>query len=132
MKILLDAHAFLWLVMDDPMLSDTAKNLFLEAENEIFLSAVTGFEVLVKFSFGKLEFSESPEQFIHNRIAKNDLNVLPITLPHTLKLADLPFHHRDPYRDLFDCLLIAQAMIENMPILTRDPMFSEYDCQVIW
>jgi PIN domain nuclease of toxin-antitoxin system len=128
MKILLDTHAFLWLVMDDPMLSDTAKNLFLDAENEIFLSAVTGFEISVKFSIGKLELSEPPEQFIHNRITKNDLNVLPITLPHTLKLADLPFHHRDP----FDRLLIARAMIENVPILTRDPMFSEYDCQVIW
>ncbi len=128
MKILLDTHAFLWLVMDDPMLSDTAKKLFLDAENEILLSAVTGFEISVKFSIGKLELSEPPDKFIQNRVVKNDLNVLPITLPHTLKLADLPFHHRDP----FDRLLIAQAIIENVPILTRDPLFSEYDCQVIW
>jgi len=128
MKILLDTHAFLWLVMDDPMLSDTAKKLFLDAENEILLSAVTGFEISVKFSIGKLELSEPPDKFIQNRVVKNDLNVLPITLPHTLKLADLPFHHRDP----FDRLLVAQAIIENVPILTRDPLFSEYDCQVIW
>ena len=128
MKILLDTHAFLWLVMDDPMLSDTAKKLFLDAENEILLSAVTGFEISVKFSIGKLELSEPPDKFIQNRVVKNYLSVLPITLPHTLKLADLPFHHRDP----FDRLLVAQAIIENVPILTRDPLFSEYDCQVIW
>jgi PIN domain nuclease of toxin-antitoxin system len=128
MKVLLDTHAFLWLVMDDPMLSGTAKQIFLDNENEILLSAATGFEIAVKYSIGKLELSEPPDVFIQNRIARNKLSVLSVTLQHMVKLADLPLHHRDP----FDRLLIAQAIIENVPILTRDPLFSEYDCQAIW
>ena len=128
MKILLDTHAFLWLVTDAPELSETAKQVFLDKANEIVLSAVSGFEIAVKYSLGKLELSEPPEVFIQNRIFKNELSVLPVTLQHTLKLSDLPFHHRDP----FDRLLITQAMTENLPILTRDPLFSEYSVVTVW
>jgi len=127
-KILLDTHAFLWLVTDAPELSETAKQVFLDKANEIVLSAVSGFEIAVKYSLGKLELSEPPEVFIQNRIFKNELSVLPVTLQHTLKLSDLPFHHRDP----FDRLLITQAMTENLPILTRDPLFSEYSVVTVW
>jgi PIN domain nuclease of toxin-antitoxin system len=128
MKILLDTHAFLWLVTDAPELSETAKQVFLDKANEIVLSAVSGFEIAIKYSLGKLELSEPPEVFIKNRIFKNELSVLPVTLQHTLKLSDLPFHHRDP----FDRLLITQAMTENLPILTRDPLFSEYSVVTVW
>jgi len=103
-------------------LSDTAKSVFLDDTNEILLSAVSGFEIAVKYSLGKLELSEPPQRFVERRIANNALTVLAVTMAHTLKLADLPFHHRDP----FDRLLIAQALTENSPILTKDSMFSEY------
>jgi PIN domain nuclease of toxin-antitoxin system len=129
MKILLDTHAFLWLVMDDPKLSSTAKNIFLDNANEILLSAVSGFEIAVKYSLGKLELSEEPKSFVENRVQANALTILPVKMQHTLKLAELPFHHRDP----FDRLLIAQALVENVPILSKDAIFSNYqELNCIW
>lgn len=120
MRILLDTHALLWLVTEDARLSETAKFLFLDANNEFFLSAVTGFEIAVKFSLGKLKLAEPPQQFIENRLKNNRLIPLPIALSHTYRLADLPFYHRDP----FDRLLVAQALEEVVPILTADVLLS--------
>lgn len=129
MKVLLDTHAFLWLVMDDPKLSRTAKSIFLDNTNEILLSAVSGFEIAVKYSLGKLELNEEPKAFVENRIQANALTVLPVNMEHTLKLAELPFHHRDP----FDRLLIAQALVEDVPLLSKDAIFSNYQgLNCIW
>lgn len=128
MRILLDTHALLWLVTEDTRLSETAKSLFLDGKNDLFLSAVTGFEITVKFSLGKLKLAESPRQFIENRLKKNHIIALPITLPHTYRLANLPFHHRDP----FDRLLVAQALEETIPILTADSWLSTYGVECIW
>jgi PIN domain nuclease of toxin-antitoxin system len=126
--VLLDTHAFLWLVTDDPKLSNTAKAVFLDNDNELLLSAVTGFEIAVKYSLGKLSLKEPPEPFIHQRIQANALTPYPITLEHTLRLADLPFHHRDP----FDRLLVAQALSDGLPILSADALLSAYGIERIW
>lgn len=122
MRILLDTHAFLWLVTDDPKVSAPAKAVFLENDNELLLSAVTGFEIAVKYSLGKLGLKEPPEQFISKRIQANALIPLAITIEHTVLLADLPFHHRDP----FDRLLVAQALSDSLPILSADTLLSAY------
>jgi PIN domain nuclease of toxin-antitoxin system len=127
-RVLLDTHAFLWLVTDDPKLSATAKSVFLDNDNELLLSAVTGFEIAVKYSLGKLSLMEPPEPFIQNRIRANALSPLAITIVHTLRLAELPFHHRDP----FDRLLVAQALCEDLPILSADEMLSAYGVGRIW
>jgi PIN domain nuclease of toxin-antitoxin system len=127
-RVLLDTHAFLWLVTDDPKLSATAKAVFLENDNELLLSAVTGFEIAVKYSLGKLGLKEPPEPFIHKRIQANALIPLAITIEHTMLLADLPFHHRDP----FDRLLVAQALSDSLPILSADALLSAYGIQRIW
>lgn len=83
MRVLLDTHAFLWLVSDDPKLSERAKSVFLDGGNELLCSAVIGFEIAVKFSLGKIELAEQPREFIENRMRKNAFTPLPVTLAHT-------------------------------------------------
>ncbi len=128
MRILLDTHAFLWLVTDHPNLSQTAKTLFLTPENDLYLSVVSGFEIAVKFSLGKLTLTEPPRDFLEKRIRNNALSRLPVSFQHTYRLSHLPFHHKDP----FDRLLVAQAQEEDLPILTSDPAIAAYDVQVVW
>jgi PIN domain nuclease of toxin-antitoxin system len=127
-KILLDTCAFLWLVTDDSKLSGLAKDIFLDSNNELFLSAVTGFEITVKYSLGKLHLTEPPKEFISNRMKANALTELPISLNHTLALQDLPWHHKDP----FDRLLVAQAMVAQIPLLSSDEQLSAYSIKKLW
>ncbi len=128
MKILLDTHAFLWLTTDDKRLSPRAKKLFLDMNNQLYLSAVSAFEIATKYKLGKLHLHETPEKFIENRIRNNSLHKLAITHAQTYHLTDLPLHHRDP----FDRLLIAQAIEENMPLMSTDEVFSQYPLKLIW
>ena len=128
MRVLLDTHAFLWLVTDDPKLSPRAKEIFLDAGSELLLSAVSGFEIAVKYSLGKLALAEPPREFIDHRVHNNALTPLPIALAHTYRLSHLPFHHRDP----FDRLLVAQALEEDIPLLSADEMLSRYGVERIW
>lgn len=128
MKILLDTHAFLWLVSDHPRLSDVAKAVFLDNSNELFLSAVSGFEIAVKHGLGKLKLSESPTEFIRRRIENNNLIELPISMEHATNLQNLPLIHRDP----FDRLLISQSMVESIPLLSADQQMRAYSIDCIW
>lgn len=128
MKILLDTHALLWLVAGDARASVKARRLFLDSANELIVSAVTGFEIAVKHSLGKLQIEEPPREFIENRIRNNALSRMPVTLDHTYRLASLPYHHRDP----FDRLLAAQSLEEDIPLMTADPMFKTYGVETIW
>ena len=125
---LLDTHTFLWLVTGDKQLSTFARQCFLDINNQFYLSAVTGFEIAVKYSLGKLQLTEPPKKFITHHVQANGLIPLPVTIEHTLYLEDLPFHHRDP----FDRLLVAQALAENIPILSADKILSEYPIQRVW
>lgn len=128
MRVLLDTHALIWLVTGDPRLSSTARKVFLDPANDLLCSAVTGFEIAVKYSLGKLYLTEPPALFIDNRIRNNGLIPLSITLAHACRLADLPLHHRDP----FDRLLIAQALLEQVPLLSADAAFDAYSVQRLW
>lgn len=128
MRVLLDTHAFLWLVTDDPKLSERAKSIFLDSGNEMLCSAVIGFEISVKFSLGKLQLVEPPREFIDKRMRNNALTQLPVTLAHTYRVAHLPFHHRDP----FDRLLVAQALEEDVALLSADQILSQYGIRRIW
>lgn len=124
----MDTLSLLWLVADDPRLSDTARNTFLDTDNQLLCSAVIGFEIAVKHSLGKLELAEPPRTFIDNRIRNNALTSFPVTMVHAVRVADLPFHHRDP----FDRLLIAQALEEDLPLLSADEIFSAYGVRRLW
>jgi len=114
--------------MDDSRLSAIAKAVFLDNDNELLVSAVTSFEITVKYSLGKLRLREPPKTFMRNRIRANALTPFPITIEHCLPLATLPFHHRDP----FDRLLVAQALCEGIPLLSADDRLSAYGIERIW
>ena len=128
MRLLLDTQSFLWLVTADSRLSAKARSAFLNPENILLVSAVTGFEIAVQSSLGKLKLAEPPREFLENRLRNNALTALPVTLAHTYRLANLPFHHKDP----FDRLLIAQALEEDVPILSADSVLSEYGIERMW
>jgi PIN domain nuclease of toxin-antitoxin system len=128
LRVLLDTNSLLWLVTDDPRLSRTARETFLDADNELLCSAVVGFEIAVKYSLGQLELTETPRVFIENRLLNYALTHFPITLNHATRVAELPFHHRDP----FDRLLVAQALEEGLPLLSADEILSAYGIRRLW
>lgn len=128
MNFLLDTHVFLWWITDDPRLSPRARRLIADGRNRIFLSAASGWEIAIKARLGRLELPDDPERFILNQLAVNAIDVLPVQMSHALHVYKLPDHHRDP----FDRLLIAQAQLEKLRILTADAQFSKYAVEVIW
>jgi PIN domain nuclease of toxin-antitoxin system len=128
MKALLDTHVFLWWINDDPRLSDAARELIGNGENALFLSAASGWEIATKMRLGRLEVQGDPEQFIFEQLALNDITVLPISMSHALRTTALPDHHRDP----FDRMLVAQSQIEQLPIVTTDPLITRYAVEAIW
>jgi PIN domain nuclease of toxin-antitoxin system len=128
MNILLDTHAFLWFVNDDPLLSAAAKRLIEDETSQPFLSAASLWEIAIKISVGKLTLKQPYETFIPQQLAINGIGVLNITMEHTAAIATLPFHHRDP----FDRLLSVQANIENMPLVSADAVFDAYGIRRIW
>ena len=126
MKVLLDTCAFIWLVTDNPKLSELAKEIFLDEDNEILLSAVTGFEIAVKYSLGKLHLTEPPREFVIHRMNANALTELPVSMAHALALQNMPLHHKDP----FDRLLVAQSLSEPLILLTVDDKLARYGSTV--
>lgn len=128
MKLLLDTHAFLWFVLDDPKLSSPARDAIASESNEILVSPASYWEIAIKISLGKYRLSTTFEQFWDTGIGHNDMTVLPIEVRHTARLIDMPFHHRDP----FDRLVIAQALAEHLHLISADPRFDLYGVARIW
>jgi PIN domain nuclease of toxin-antitoxin system len=128
MKILLDSHAFLWMITDDIRLSNTARHTFLDNANSLFFSHVSLWEICIKKSLGKISLKTNWLQTIEDEMKANVIQWLPIEIQHCAEVAELPFHHRDP----FDRLLIAQAMVEDMRLLSRDKQLSAYNIERIW
>ena len=126
--MLLDTQAFLWWIANSPELSDVAREIIADERNEPIFSAVSGWEIAMKAGVGKLELPGSPEKFVTGQLSRNDLEVLPIYLSHALRVYALPDHHRDP----FDRLLVAQAIVEEMPLLSADPRIARYPVEVVW
>ena len=107
MRYLLDTHTLLWITTDDPKLSTKTKEIYLDAENSIFFSMASIWELAIKSSIGKLTFNKTLDEFIEEHVKGNNIEILKIELPHILRIENLPFHHRDP----FDRLIIAQAIL---------------------
>jgi len=128
MKVLLDTHALLWLMTDDDRLSETARQTFLDSENRLFFSAASFWEICIKMSIGKLSLKNGWHQTIEREMAVNAIQWLSIEMPHCVEVTKLPFHHRDP----FDRLLVAQALVEDMQLLSRDSRLSDYAIERIW
>ena len=128
MRGLLDTHALLWWVTNHPQLSALVRDIIADADHTLYLSVVSGWEIIIKCNTGKLPLPEPPTQFIQSGLRANRFESLPIFLPHVLQIDNLPNHHKDP----FDRILIAQAQIENIPILTIDWLIEQYPVQTIW
>ncbi|MGB9180502.1 MAG: type II toxin-antitoxin system VapC family toxin [Pyrinomonadaceae bacterium] len=127
MKLLLDTHAFLWFIDDSPRLSARAKAL-LESDEDLFLSTASLWEIAIKTSSGKLALAQPFDIFLPQQLSKNEIEILPIRLAHLGVVSTLPLHHRDP----FDRLLIAQAMFEQMPMISIDTAFDAYPVTRLW
>ncbi len=126
MAHLVDTHALLWFVFDDPRLSENAARL-LEKETLLF-SVASLWEIAVKVTIEKLRLGMSYPDFVHRYIASRDIEVLPIESAHLIEYVSLPRHHRDP----FDRLLVAQARTERLPVVTADPRFRPYGVEAVW
>ncbi len=128
MKVLLDTHAFLWLITDEDRLSDNARQTFLNTENSLFFSAASMWEICIKKSLGKINLKDGWFQTIQQELEINTIQWLPIEMTHCAEVTELPFHHRDP----FDRMLIAQAIVEEMKLLSRDSRLADYAIELIW
>jgi PIN domain nuclease of toxin-antitoxin system len=128
MKILIDTHAFLWLIDGDPRLSNGAKKIFLDNENALFLSAASLWEISIKLSLGKLKLARNWISMIISEMTANRIQWLSIEIEHCAELSRLPFLHRDP----FDRMLVSQALVEDMSILSHDVRLSDYPIQRVW
>ena len=128
MRLLLDTHAFLWFILDDRKLSKVAKNLISNPENAVEISPASYWEIAIKISIGKYSLPEPYAEFMERELAANDFGILSIAPRHTAVLTDLPFHHRDP----FDRLLVAQAMAEEVPLVSADPALDAHGGKRLW
>jgi PIN domain nuclease of toxin-antitoxin system len=127
MDILLDTHAFMWFVNGDPMLGRNAKKSIENTANQSFMSVASLWEMAIKINIGKLSLSK-PYHLIEQQIEDNRIELLPIRFNHTLQIVNLPLYHRYP----FDRLIIAQAIAENMTVITKDDNFKSYPINIIW
>jgi PIN domain nuclease of toxin-antitoxin system len=127
-RALLDTHAFLWWNADDPRLTSLVRGIFEDTGNELLLSVVSAWEIVIKVGKGHIRLPLSPDRYVLERQQEQGLIALPVELAHAFAVADLPRHHADP----FDRLLVAQARVEGIPIVTSDPAFNRYEIETLW
>lgn len=128
MDILLDTCAFLWLITDDPQLSRQARDTFSNPKNMIYLSSVSSWEIVIKYSLEKLPLPEAPSKYIPSQRKKHFIQPLSLLEEATYIWSRLPFYHKDP----FDRMLICQSIYHGLHILTSDPLVSQYPIRTIW
>ena len=128
MKLLLDTCTFLWVLSGAPQLSPRAADIVRQPDNEIFLSVASAWEISVKHSSGKLMLPERPERFVPAMRDERGIVSLPIDEESALHASRLAWLHRDP----FDRLLVSQAIVHGMTILTPDPIISQYPARTMW
>jgi PIN domain nuclease of toxin-antitoxin system len=128
MTLLIDTHSFLWFVEGSLQLSSRARRLIEDARNDRFLSVASVWEMAIKVGIGKLNLGQPIETFIPHQLSLNGIDLLGIALSHAAAVARLPMHHRDP----FDRMLVAQAQVEQMPIVSNDPALDAYAVTRLW
>jgi PIN domain nuclease of toxin-antitoxin system len=127
-RLLLDTHTLLWYALADPKLSATAQGLILDPANEILISPASYWEIAIKVSIKKLALHQPYEDFLNACLNRYGFVILPVEPRHTAAVVTLPFHHKDP----FDRLLIAQALVEVIPILSGDVTLDAYGVTRLW
>lgn len=128
MKFLLDTHVLIWFIMGDTRLPIPLRAVIETIENHRLVSVASVWEIAIKMSLGKLDMGAPFTALIPDQLIANRIEMLPIAVAHLHQVAQLPFHHRDP----FDRLLIAQSQVEQIPLLSHDATFDPYSVQRIW
>jgi len=126
-KVLLDTQTWLWLQDRVGRFSDSTLEILQDLDTDRILSMASVWELSIKFALGKLRLPEAPDRYVPDRLALSMTRILPIELRHAVHVAQLPPHHHDP----FDRMLVAQALIERMPVLTADRRFTAYGVEVL-
>ncbi|MEN9849285.1 MAG: hypothetical protein RL368_2025 [Pseudomonadota bacterium] len=128
MNILLDTHAFLWLRSNPEKVPEKLLAVYYDLNNTVFLSVASIWEMQIKHQLGKLELKLPLDVLIEEQCRNNALKILPIEISHIFALANLPFHHKDP----FDRLIITQAKLENLKLASADTVFRQYEIDLFW
>lgn len=128
MKLLLDTCTFLWVVLDDERLSENARELYQAADNEVYLSAASAMEIATKYRLGRLVLEKPAWDFVAEARVQHRIAPLPIDEESALHVARLPDHHRDP----FDRMLVAQAIVHGLVLLTPDEAVRRYPARTMW
>jgi PIN domain nuclease of toxin-antitoxin system len=128
MKAILDTHTFLWWNADDPQLSELAREIIADGQNQLFLSAASTWEIAIKTGRGRLTLPEPPEEYIPSRMSLHRIQALPIQVSHSLRVFSLPTFHNDP----FDRLLVAQSQMEKLPLISKDTSIAQYAVEILW
>jgi len=124
---LLDTHTFLWWIGDDSQLSRLVHQILADEKNEVYFSVVSAWEIAIKAHTAKFGFNVDPS-FIPRDVADNGFITLPVQMRHALRVYGLPRHHGDP----FDRLLVAQALLEGLTLLSNDTTLRRYPVDVVW
>ena len=128
MKLLLDTHAFIWLNTQPSRLSSNVMGLLTSGLHDFYLSIASPWEMQIKSQLGKLSLDVSLAELIDTSVNRNNISLLNIEFKHIDYLVNLPLHHNDP----FDRIMIAQALLENMAIISVDSAFSKYQVPIVW
>jgi PIN domain nuclease of toxin-antitoxin system len=128
MRFLLDTHTFLWFALNDSKLSQEALALIIEPAHDILISPASYWEIAIKVSLGKYQIPGAFQEWIEHQLVVNSFEILPIAIAHAARVTTLPFHHRDP----FDRLLAAQALTEEIPIISNDEILDAYSITRRW
>ena len=128
MRLLLDTCAFLWLIVGADELSVKAEDLFKSSGNEVFLSVVSGWEIAVKYALGRLDLPKDPRQYVPDQREKHSIAILALDEASALQVSALPGIHNDP----FDRMLVSQALMNDMTLLTPDAMIRKYPVRTVW
>lgn len=121
-------HTFLWFITGDARLSRVAEQLLEDEQCDLLLSIASVWEIAIKVGLGRLPLPYPIREFLPQQIAENELTLLPIRMNHALEVVGLPMHHRDP----FDRMLVAQALSEDVPILSADGSLDPYGVHRVW
>jgi PIN domain nuclease of toxin-antitoxin system len=126
-RYLIDTHVWLWMQADPDKLRDETRAIVQDVRNSILFSAASAWEIAIKYRLGKLPLPEPPASYVPDRMRRSGTSALSVDHAHTLRTADLPDHHRDP----FDRILVAQAQLLDLTIMTADEQFSAYDVAIV-
>ncbi len=127
MRLLLDTQCWLWMQVNPDRFDERMTELLVDPANSLALSAASSWEIAIKYALGKLPLPAPPTRYVPDRLRNAGVDPLPVSHAHALAVAELPDHHRDP----FDRLLVAQARMEGLTLVTADRMLGRYDVEIM-